>query len=197
MRLCRRGKPRFQFYRFDDDFWQRKVVAICRQLTDGIEDFEPFYDLAEDGVFSVQFREGSQAGVKLASVGIFCEVDVIRKAGHGDRAIDMGKFDFGGHSVTGAAGSCAVCLAVAARGITCLHKRSREDPVKTEAIVKFPADQVFKVGNGDRRSFVIEGDGNPLGLLLFTKPDLDDGDFWAERCGVGCLLADQTHQKKD
>ena len=55
--------------RFYHDLCQGKVVAIGGLIADQVEDIHALEDLAKDGVFAIEFRQGRKADVKLAAIG--------------------------------------------------------------------------------------------------------------------------------
>jgi hypothetical protein len=84
LRPGRFSESRREDYRFNDDVWQWKVVGICGEIADFVEDIESFEDFAEDSVFFIEFGGWCQRHKKLASVGGFGGVDRVGEAGRGD-----------------------------------------------------------------------------------------------------------------
>ena len=177
----RQGNARSYSNGFYDDLLQWEIVAVGRKVADIFQDVEPFEDLSEDGVFSIELREGREADEELAAVGIFSWVDVVRKPGHGNRGLFVAEFDFCRERVAWPASSGPLGLPMPAGWVSGLDERSREHPMEAHPVVKLFLDELFQVGDGDRGGFIVEPDHDSMELLFLAEADFQHGDIRAER----------------
>ena len=170
----------FHYYAFDDDFFQGKVVLIGVFTADLFEIFQTFEDATEDGVFSIEVREGLEAEIELAAIGDACGIDRTVDARHGDGTLFVRQTNFGRNSVAGATRSRFVGGPALAVGIARLEQGARKSPVETHAIVVAAGHQVFQVFDVEWGGLVVKSDNDPSEVPLLADLDGDHRHLGAE-----------------
>ena len=145
---------------------------------------------------AVELGQGLEADIELAAVGIFCGVDFVGEAGHGDGAFVVFEADFCGKCVAGSTGAGGIGLPVAAGGVTGLDERAGEDAEEALAVVEFFCDEFFKILDGVGRGVVVEADGDLAWLLFLGELDLENGDIRAECGGAGGGGAEERGERE-
>ncbi len=180
---------------FDLDPLVGVVVFVGREFGDGLEGVVTLDDLAEDGVFAIEFPHVAGGDVELAAAGLAGGVGGVVEAGHANGAEAVTEFDLGGEG--GFEPSCAPAGAgawVFGLRVAHLDKVVGDDAVNGHAVIVVSADVFLEVGDGEGGVCGVELDDKAVRLT--ENVELEDGDVVFEvgsdwgifRC---LLLADE------
>ena len=168
-----------QVGRFDLDSLVGVVVLVGREFGDGLEGVVALGDLAEDGVFAVEFLHVAGRDVELAAAGFAGGVGGVTEASHAHGAQAVTPFNFRGEggfessSTPSGAGAWVFGLRIAH-----LDEVVGDDSVDGHAVVGVLTDVLLKVGDGERGVGRIKLDSEAAGLA--EDVELEDGDVVLE-----------------